>query len=58
MIVDPFAPAPLKVSVTWPSPITALIAVGAVGRPAGTAAGDVLDATPVPIALIAFAVNV
>jgi hypothetical protein len=32
--------------------------VGAVGRPAGTALGEVVDATPVPIALIALAVKV
>jgi hypothetical protein len=44
--------------VTCPSPIAADIAVGAVGKPAGTAVGDVFEATPVPIALIAFAVKV
>ena len=44
--------------MTWPSPIAADIAVGAVGKPAGTAVGDALDATPVPIALVAFAVKV
>ena len=44
--------------MTCPSPIAADIAVGAVGKPAGTAGGDVLEATPVPIALIAFAVKV
>lgn len=44
--------------MTWPSPIAAEIDVGAVGKPAGTAVGDALDATPVPIALVAFAVKV
>ena len=50
--------APEKATVTWPSPIVALTVVGAVGNPAGTAADEVADATPVPIALIAVAVNV
>ena len=44
--------------MTWPSPIAAEIDVGAVGRPAGTAVGDALEATPVPIAFVAFAVKV
>jgi hypothetical protein len=57
-MVEPLEPAPLKVSVTCPSPIAAEIDVGGVGRPAGIAAGDVADATPVPIAFIACAVNV
>ena len=39
-------------------PIAAEIDVGGVGNPAGTAAGEFADATPVPMLLIAFAVNV
>jgi hypothetical protein len=58
VIADPLLLPPETAIVTWPSPIVALREVGAVGRPAGTAAGDVVDETPVPIALIAFAVNV
>jgi hypothetical protein len=38
--------------------MVALSEVGAVGIPAGIAAGEVADAIPVPIALIACAVNV
>ena len=57
-MADPLFPAPLNVSVTWPSLMVADIDVGGVGRPAGTAAGDCVDATPVPIALIARAVKV
>ena len=58
MIAEPLLPAPLKETVTWPSPIVADIDVGGVGSPAGTAAGDVDEATPVPMAFIAWAVNV
>jgi hypothetical protein len=58
LIAEPLLDAPENVTVTWPSPIAALSVVGAVGRPAGTAAGDVAEAIPVPIALIARAVNV
>ena len=57
-MADPLAPAPEKAIVTWPSPMVADKVVGGVGRPAGTDAGDVADATPVPMSLIACAVNV
>jgi hypothetical protein len=57
-MAEPLFVAPENATVTWPSPIVALIDVGAVGNPAGTDVGDVADATPVPIALIACAVNV
>jgi hypothetical protein len=57
-MAEPLFVAPEKATVTWPSPIVALTVVGAVGNPAGTDVGDVADATPVPIPLIACAVNV
>ncbi len=53
MIADPLLVAPENATVTCPSPIVALIDVGAVGKPAGTAVGEVADATPVPMALMA-----
>ena len=58
MIAEPLFPAPLKEIDTWPLLIAAEIEVGGVGSPAGTAAGEFADATPVPMSFIAFAVNV
>jgi hypothetical protein len=57
-MAEPLLVAPENATVTCPSPIVALIDVGAVGNPAGTAVGDGADATPVPMALMACAVNV
>ncbi len=57
-MAEPLLVAPENATVTWPSPMVALNVVGAVGNPAGTAVGEVAEATPVPIAFIACAVNV
>ncbi len=52
-MAEPFVPAPENEIVACPSPIVAVSAVGGVGNPAGTETGEFVDATPVPIALIA-----
>ena len=57
-MADPLDPAPENAIVTCPSPMVADNDVGGVGSPAGTDAGDVAEATPVPIPLIAWAMNV
>jgi len=51
-------PAPENAIVACPSPIVADNEVGGVGNPAGTDAGEVADATPVPMLFIACTVNV
>ena len=59
MVIDePFVPAPENAMFACPSPIVAVNEVGGVGKPAGTDAGEIADATPVPMLFIAFAVNV
>jgi len=58
VIAEPLAPAPENEIVAWPSPMVAESDVGGVGKPAGIAAAEVADATPVPMLFIAFAVNV
>ena len=51
-------PAPENAIVACPSPIVADNEVGGVGNPAGTDAGEVADAEPVPMLFIACAVKV
>jgi hypothetical protein len=50
--------APENAIVACPSPIVADNEVGGVGNPAGTDAGEVADAEPVPMLFIACAVKV
>ena len=59
MVIDePLVLAPENAIVACPSPIVADNEVGGVGNPAGTDAGEVADAEPVPMLFIACAVNV
>jgi hypothetical protein len=58
VIDEPFVPAPENAIVACPLPIVADNEVGGVGNPAGTDAGEVADAEPVPMLFIACAVNV
>jgi hypothetical protein len=58
VIDEPLALAPVNAIVACPSPIVADNEVGGVGNPAGTDAGEVADAEPVPMLFIACAVKV
>ena len=56
--LPPFEAGGVKLTVAWALPATAVTAVGAPGTVAGVTLFEVADAGPVPIALVAFTVNV
>lgn len=57
-MVEPFAAAPLKVTVAFVSPAVAEIVVGADAAPCGINAVEALEAIELPTILVATAVNV
>jgi hypothetical protein len=56
--LPPFELGAVKLTVAWALPATAVTPVGAPGTVAGVTLFDAADEGPVPIALVAFTVNV
>jgi hypothetical protein len=55
---DPFAAPSVHVTVTWPSPPTSELTVGALGTPSGVTAAEGGEAQLIPVAFDAVTTNV